>query len=57
MFNHCFLCKGPLFYCYVESPPSTFMHRLREHSCHSEFNVYSPKVYHLLIHDYGFAYS
>jgi hypothetical protein len=40
------LCEGPFFYFYVESPPSTFMHRLREHSCHSEFNVYSPKVYH-----------
>jgi hypothetical protein len=51
------LCEGPLFYFYVESPPSTFMHRLREHSCHSEFNVHSPKVYHWLIHDYGFACS
>jgi hypothetical protein len=49
------LCEGPFFYYYVESPPSTFMHRLREHSCHSEFNVHSPKVYHWLIHDYGFA--
>jgi hypothetical protein len=39
------LCEGPFFYFYVESPPSTFMHRLREHSCHSEFNVHSPKVY------------
>jgi hypothetical protein len=26
------LCEGPFFYFYVESPPSTFMHRLREHS-------------------------
>jgi hypothetical protein len=51
------LCEGPLFYFFVESPPSTFMHRLREHSCHSEFNVHSPKVYHWLIHDYGFACS
>jgi hypothetical protein len=51
------LCEGPFFYFYVESQPSTFMHRLREHSCHSEFNVHSPKVYHWLIHDYGFACS
>jgi hypothetical protein len=51
------LCEGPFFYFYVESPPSTFMHCLREHSCHSEFNVHSPKVYHWLIHDYGFACS
>jgi hypothetical protein len=40
------LCEGPFFYFYVESPPSTFMHHLREHSCHSEFNVHSPKIYH-----------
>jgi hypothetical protein len=51
------LCEGPFFYFYVESPPSTFMHHLREHSCHSEYNVHSPKVYHWLIHDYGFACS
>jgi hypothetical protein len=51
------LCEGPFFYFYVESPPSTFMHHLREHSYHSEFNVHSPKVYHWLIHDYGFACS
>jgi hypothetical protein len=51
------LCKGPFFYFYVESPPSTFMHRLREHSFLSEFNGHSPKVYHWLIHDYGFACS
>jgi hypothetical protein len=38
------LYEGPFFYFYVESPPSTFMHRLREHSCHSEFNVHCPKV-------------
>jgi hypothetical protein len=38
------LCEGLFFYFYVESPPSTFMHRLSEHSCHSEFNVHSPKV-------------
>jgi hypothetical protein len=29
------LCEGSFFYFYVESPPSTFMHCLREHSCHS----------------------
>jgi hypothetical protein len=29
------LCEGPFFYFYVESSPSIFMHRLREHSCHS----------------------
>jgi hypothetical protein len=51
------LCEGPFFYFYVESPPSIFMHRLREHSCHSEFNVHSPKVYHWLIHDFGFTCS
>jgi hypothetical protein len=51
------LCEGPFFYFYVESPPSTFMHRLREHSCHSEFNVHSPKIYYWLIHDYSFACS
>jgi hypothetical protein len=51
------VCEGPFFYFYVESPPSTFMHRLREHSCHSEFNVHSPKVYHWLIHDFGFTCS
>jgi hypothetical protein len=38
------LCEGSFFYFYVESPPSTFMHRLREHSCHSEYNVHCPKV-------------
>jgi hypothetical protein len=41
-----FLCEGPFFYFYVESPPSTFMHHLREHSCYSEFNVRSPKVFY-----------
>jgi hypothetical protein len=40
-----FLREGPFFYFYVESPPSTVMHRLREHSCHSEYNVYCPKVF------------
>ena len=39
------LREGPFFYFYVESPPSTFMHRLREHSCHSEYNVHCPKVF------------
>jgi hypothetical protein len=39
------LCKGPFFYVYVESPPSTFMHRLREHSCHSKYNMHCPKVF------------
>jgi hypothetical protein len=51
------LCEGPFFYFYVESSPSTFMHRLREHSCHSEYNVHSPKIYYWLIHDYGIACS
>jgi hypothetical protein len=40
------LCEGPFLYFYVESRPSIFMHRLREHSYHSKFNVHSPKVYH-----------
>jgi hypothetical protein len=51
------LCEGSFFYFYVESPPSTFMHRLREHSYHSKFNVHSPKVYHWLIHDFDFTFS
>jgi hypothetical protein len=38
------LCEGSFFYFYVESPPSTIMHRLREHSCNSEYNVHCPKV-------------
>jgi hypothetical protein len=38
------LYEGPFFYFYVESSPSIFMHCLREHSCHSEYNVHSPKV-------------
>jgi hypothetical protein len=41
-----FLYEGPFFYFYVESPSSTFMHYLREHSYHSKFNVHSPKVYY-----------
>jgi hypothetical protein len=40
------LCKGSIFYFYVESSPSTFMHRLREHSCHSEYNMHGPKIYY-----------
>jgi hypothetical protein len=51
------LCEGTFFYFYVESPPSICMHRLREHSCHSVFNVHSLKVYHWLIHDFGFTCS
>jgi hypothetical protein len=39
------LCEGSFFYFYVESPPSTFMHYLKEHSCHSEYNVHCPKVF------------
>jgi hypothetical protein len=38
------LCKGSFFYFYVESPPSIFMHHLREHSFHSKYNVNCPKV-------------
>jgi hypothetical protein len=40
------LFERPIFYFYVESSPSTFMHRLREHSCHSDYNVHSPKIYY-----------
>jgi hypothetical protein len=39
------LREGPFFYFYVESLPSIFMHCLREHSCHSEYNVHCPKVF------------
>jgi hypothetical protein len=46
------LYEGPFSYFYVESSPSTFMHHLREYSCHSEYNVHSPKIYYWLIHDY-----
>jgi hypothetical protein len=38
------LYEGAFFYFYDESPLSTFMHRLREHSCHSEYNMHCPKV-------------
>jgi hypothetical protein len=34
-----------------------FMHRLREHSCHFEYNVHGPKIYYWLIHNYGNACS
>jgi hypothetical protein len=37
--------EGPFFYFYVESPPSTFMYHLREHSCHSEYNVHYSKIF------------
>jgi hypothetical protein len=39
------LCEGPFFYFYVESSCYTFMHRLREHGCHSEYNVHGPIIY------------
>jgi hypothetical protein len=51
------LCEGPFFYFYVESSSSTFMHRLRERSCHSEYNVHGPKIYYWLIYNYVIAYS
>jgi hypothetical protein len=45
--NHCFpLWKGLSFYFYVESSSSIITHQLREHSCHSEYNVHSPKIYY-----------
>jgi hypothetical protein len=43
--NHCFPLRRAFFYFYVESPPTIFMHRLREHSCHSGYNVHCPKVF------------
>jgi hypothetical protein len=49
--------KGPIFYFYVEFSSSIFLHWLREHSCHYEYNVHSPKIYYWLIHDYGNACS
>ena len=51
------LCEGPFFYFYVESPSSYFMHQLREHSCHSEYNVHGPKIYYWLEYDYDIACS
>jgi hypothetical protein len=44
MFNHCFPLRRA-FLLLFESPPSIFMHRLREHSCHSEYNVHCPKAF------------
>jgi hypothetical protein len=38
------LQRAFLFYFYVESSSSILMHQLREHSCHSEYNVHSPKI-------------
>jgi hypothetical protein len=40
------LYEGPIFYFYVESSPSIFMHHLRKYSYHSEYNVHSPKIYY-----------
>jgi hypothetical protein len=40
------LCEEPFFYFYVESSSSTVMHKLREHSYHSEYNVHGPKIYY-----------
>jgi hypothetical protein len=51
------LYEGPFFYFYVESSSSTFMHKLREHSYHFEYNVHGPKIYYWLIHNYGIACS
>jgi hypothetical protein len=45
------------FYFYVESSSSIFVHQLREHSCHFQYNLHSPKMYYWLIHDYGIACS
>jgi hypothetical protein len=39
------LCEGPLFYFYVESPPSTFMHHVREHSCILSLMCIVPKFF------------
>jgi hypothetical protein len=51
------LYEGPFFYFYGESSSSIFMHQLREHSCHSEYNVHTSKIYYWLIHDCGIACS
>ena len=51
------LYEGPFFYFFVESSSSNFMYQLREHSCDSEYNVNSPKIYYWLIHDNGIACS
>jgi hypothetical protein len=37
------LCERLFFYFYVESSSSTFMHRLREHSCHFSIMFIVPK--------------
>jgi hypothetical protein len=50
-------CEGPFFYFYIEFSSSIFMHQLRVHSCHSEYNMHSPKIYYWLIHDYGITCS
>jgi hypothetical protein len=44
--NHNFPLRRAYLLFYVESSPSTFMHHLREHSCHSEYNVHGPKIYY-----------
>jgi hypothetical protein len=45
--NHYFpLRRAFLLYFYVESLSSILMHQLREHSCHSEYNVHSSKIYY-----------
>jgi hypothetical protein len=45
--NHYFpLQRAFLFYFCVESSSSILMHQLREHSCHSEYNVHNPKIYY-----------
>ena len=51
------LCEWPFFYFYIESLSSYFVHQLREYSCHSEYNVHSPKIYYWLDYDYGIACS
>ena len=47
------LYEGPVFYFYVESLSSHFMHQLGEHVCHSEYNVHCPKILLLLMHVYN----
>jgi hypothetical protein len=37
--------KGPIFYFYVDSSSSIFMHWLREHSCHSEYMIRRKCIY------------
>jgi hypothetical protein len=38
------LYEGPFFHFYAESSSSIFMHQLREHSCHSKYNVHCPRL-------------